>query len=148
MAYILLVDDDPESLWALQVALESDGHRVTIAAAAPQALAVLRHEAVQVMITDYEMPDIDGAELCRRARAQPAYCALPIVMLSAAPEPKSPRHWTSFLRKPVRLDELTAIIDAHAAVRRPRWTAPVRALPLFANSYAVRWPGLDPRRWP
>lgn len=120
MAYILLVDDDTENLWSLQIALEGDGHRVAVAKGGRHALTVLQREPVEFMITDYQMPDIDGAELCRLVRAEPAHFTLPIVMLSAAPEPQTPRYWTCFLRKPVRFDEVTAVINAHVAGRLSR----------------------------
>ena len=147
MAYILLVDDDRENLWSLQVALEGDGHRVAVAEGGRHALIILHREPVQFMITDYEMPDIDGAELCRLARAEPAHFALPIVMLSAAPEPQTGRYWTCFFRKPVRFDELTAVINAHAAVRLSGYKLP-HAVPLFACRVVERWPELDSRCWP
>lgn len=93
MANILLVDDDLENLWALQLALEADGHRVVAVEDAGRALDLLRREPVHFMITDYEMPLVDGAQLCRMVRAWGAL-SLPIVMLSAAPEPVSaPGAW-------------------------------------------------------
>ncbi|MGT2474587.1 response regulator [Paraburkholderia terrae] len=118
VANILLVDDDPENLWAAQVALEGDGHRVTIANGGARALDVLRRYPIELVVTDYEMPEIDGVELCRIIRARPAYSELPIVLLSAAPEPRcSVQFWTTFLRKPASFDDLLAVIDAHAARR-------------------------------
>jgi CheY-like chemotaxis protein len=148
MAHILLVDDDSENLWSLHMALEGDGHRVISVEDAVQALRLLQQESVEFMITDYEMPHIDGAELCRLARSQPACYRLPIVLLSAAPEPSSPRYWTRYLRKPTRLDELAAIIDAYAAVRLPCEAVSVRPASRLAPCGACRWPALDARCWP
>ena len=107
MATVLLVDD-AENLWPLQTALERDGHRVSVAGDARRALDVLNRERVQLVITDYEMPDTDGATLCRLLRARPGCAELPIIMLSAAPEPvHGARHRTRFPRKRASIRELS-----------------------------------------
>jgi CheY-like chemotaxis protein len=153
MANILLVDDDQENLWSLQVALEGDGHRVSVAGDACRALDILHREPVQFMITDYEMPGIDGAELCRRVRAQPAHSALPILMLSAGPEPGHTRqNWNRFLRKPASFNDLTATIDAHVVVRLTATPKPhprsVRALTMYQCPPASRWQPVSDHCWP
>ena len=61
MANILLVDDDLENLLSLQVALEGDGRHVTVAGDAQRPLDHVRREPVELLITDYEMPGIDGS---------------------------------------------------------------------------------------
>ncbi|MCX5539395.1 response regulator [Paraburkholderia sp. CNPSo 3076] len=118
MANVLLVDDDPESVWPLALALEEDGHRVTVLAGAHTAIAFMRREVVQCLITDYQMPDIDGIKLCQMVRAHPVFAQLPIVLLSAAAEPDwCPRCWSRFLRKPVQVSELLEAVDAYVAAR-------------------------------
>ncbi|WP_242681881.1 response regulator [Paraburkholderia hospita] len=97
VANLLLVDDDAENLASLQLALESDGHHVSIAGDASRAMEMLMREPIELVVTDYEMPGMDGAEFCRQVRAQPAHRDLPIVMLSAGPEPVCVlRCWTLF----------------------------------------------------
>lgn len=121
VANILLVDDDAETLWSLQVALESDGCHVSVATDTNRALDVLRREIIELVITDYEMPAVDGVELCSMIRARPADAELPIVLFSPAPEPRhSAPYWTKFLRKPASFDDLLAEIDAHVARRIQR----------------------------
>lgn len=124
MANILLVDDDLDNLWALRVALEGDGHRVSVGSDARRALEILRREPIQFVITDREMPGMDGVELCRVMRSQPEHCALPIFLLSGASEPiYEPPLWNRFFLKPVPLEELDAAIraaiDAYSANRLP-----------------------------
>lgn len=154
VANILLVDDDSENLWALQVALEGDGHRVRIATDARRALDVLRRESVEFMITDLEMPGIDGAQLCGIVRAQPGYSELPILLLSAAPEPRRmPHPWTRFLRKPASFDDLEAAIDAHVALRlttlkRFSLHASVRAVLMCEHPPASHWQPVSTDCWP
>lgn len=60
---ILVVDDDLDNLCALQLALEAGGHRVSLAGDAQLALDILCRQSIQIIVTDYEMPEIDGVEL-------------------------------------------------------------------------------------
>jgi two-component system chemotaxis response regulator CheY len=68
---ILIVDDEPTSLLILQAALEDLGHECLSAGDGLEAWALLQSTAVDVIISDWMMPGIDGIELCRRLRAQP-----------------------------------------------------------------------------
>ncbi|MCP3727731.1 response regulator [Paraburkholderia sp. CNPSo 3272] len=143
MANVLLVDDDPENLWPLALAMESRGHRVTSVADGRAALDLMRREPVQCLITDYEMPGIDGVALCQMVRASPAFAGLPIVLLSAAPEPDvGPRCWSLFLRKPVPVGELIDAVDAYVAARL---ASP--PLPCAIHHAAGRFQHLAPARW-
>lgn len=118
VANLLLVDDDAENLASLQLALESHGHHVSIARDASRAMEMLSRESIELVVTDYEMPGMDGAEFCSQVRVQPAHRDLPIVMLSAGPEPVvALRCWTLFFRKPASLAYLAAVIDAQIAGR-------------------------------
>ncbi|MEW9585247.1 PleD family two-component system response regulator [Paraburkholderia sp. DGU8] len=118
MSTVLLVDDDVESLWAMQLALESRGHHVLLAESAGDALRRLAHEPARFVVTDLEMPEMDGAELCRRLRCQPVFAQLPIVLMSAAPEPTvGPPCWTMYLRKLVDLSSLLRALDCFVAHR-------------------------------
>jgi len=154
VANVLLVDDDAENLSSLQSALESDGHQVSVAGDGQSALAILHHESIQFMITDYEMLDINGAELCRLVHAQHAYSELPILMLSAAPEPLNPwTSWGRFLRKPARFEELAAAI--HAGVERRMITGKQHSRTVSVSAVlrcqfpaASRWQPVHAGCWP
>jgi DNA-binding response OmpR family regulator len=154
VANILLVDDDPENLWALQMALASEGHRVSIAGDVSRALSVLRREPIELIVMDCQMPDLDGVELCRLVRAQPAHRDLPIVMLSGDHEPVgSVRCWTCFLRKPTSICHLVAVIDAYVV---PRLPVARRAVPRASMQAALkcqhpsfsRWTSMKGDYWP
>jgi putative two-component system response regulator len=68
MTRILVVDDDEIGLAVVRNALEHVGHDVLTAANGEEALDVLRREDVRLVITDWEMPVIDGLDLCRAIR--------------------------------------------------------------------------------
>jgi CheY-like chemotaxis protein len=97
MSTVLLVDDDLDNLWALQLALEGSGHRVMLAHNGAVALKRLLDEIPQLILTDWQMPEMDGAEFCSRVKCQPGLAHMPIVMLSAMPEPgEGPPCWSAF----------------------------------------------------
>ena len=65
---VLVVDDDIMALEMLKFSLERAGHHVSIATNGREALEVLRRDACRVVISDWEMPEIDGLEFCRLLR--------------------------------------------------------------------------------
>jgi DNA-binding response OmpR family regulator len=66
---IIIADDDAIALEILQAALEEQGHEVIAAEDGAAALSALAGGGVQLVITDWEMPQIDGLQLCRSIRA-------------------------------------------------------------------------------
>ena len=68
---ILIADDEPTSLLVLQAALAQLGHECLTAADGLEAWRLLQTGAVDVIISDWVMPGMDGVELCRRLREQP-----------------------------------------------------------------------------
>lgn len=67
---ILLVDDEPAILRALQRTLQRAGYRVLLAENGPQALHLLTTEQVSLLISDFRMPGMNGAELLQQVRLQ------------------------------------------------------------------------------
>jgi len=65
---ILLVDDEPNVLKALQRVFAHENYRIVTAGSGQQALALLDNETFQLMITDYKMPGMTGGELIKQAR--------------------------------------------------------------------------------
>ncbi|MEA3131231.1 MAG: hypothetical protein QOF46_3026 [Paraburkholderia sp.] len=57
MSTVLLVDDDLDNLWALQLASESGGHHVVLAQTGAQALHKILHEMPLLIVTDWQMPE-------------------------------------------------------------------------------------------
>ena len=65
---VLLVDDDPAILRILSKWLEGGGYDVRHAGDGRQALAAIEAECPEFLITDWEMPHMNGLELCRQVR--------------------------------------------------------------------------------
>ena len=82
---VLVVDDDRDARELLQVALQQYGARVRTAASADEAMEQLALESPDVLVSDIEMPDVNGYELIRRLRQseEPQLRRLPAVALTA-----------------------------------------------------------------
>src|SRR6516164_427848 len=65
---ILLVEDDPPTLWRLQDALVKAGFDVAPAAALAEARASFAARTPRVLLTDLQLPDVHGVELVRQIR--------------------------------------------------------------------------------
>ena len=77
------MDDGEANRDLLREMLELDGHRVSVACDGPEALRGAREEAPDLVLLDVNMPGLDGLEVCRRLRADPATASLPIILVTA-----------------------------------------------------------------
>ena len=81
---ILVVDDDDNNRFVLSGLLDMMGHRATEATDGTQALVLLAQQQIDVVLTDLQMPDMNGIELVRRIRALPGGNAtVPVVAITA-----------------------------------------------------------------
>lgn len=65
---ILVVDDDEIAQEIAHAVLKSDGHEVTLAEDGEKAYEILQQKDIQIVISDWDMPKLDGIELCKRLR--------------------------------------------------------------------------------
>lgn len=108
---ILVVDDEFDVLSAYTMLFEFSGFRVLTASNGAEALAAARRQRPDIVVSDYMMPVMNGADLCVAWRADPALSAIPIIMTSAGILPRTPLPpYDSFYRKPVAFDVLLAEI--------------------------------------
>jgi CheY-like chemotaxis protein len=84
-AKILVVDDDPDFRDLASVFLRVDGYQLLAAASGQTAMEIAKAERPDLILLDWEMPDMDGLEVCRalRAEAAPGLGAVPIILLTA-----------------------------------------------------------------
>ncbi|HEY9846424.1 MAG TPA: response regulator, partial [Candidatus Caenarcaniphilales bacterium] len=83
IANILMVDDHPENLLALEALLESLGQNLVKAYSGPEALRSLLNQDFAVILLDVQMPGIDGFETARLIRERPRSHHTPIIFLTA-----------------------------------------------------------------
>src|SRR2546430_4218034 len=108
-AKILVVDDERSILVLLKEALSQWGYHVTTAASATEALAILKSELFDALITDIRMPDMSGLELLREVKKQDE--SIEVVMMTGYPTIASAVQALKegaydYLSKPLILDEL------------------------------------------
>jgi CheY-like chemotaxis protein len=82
-ATILLVDDRPENLLALEAILHGLGHRLLKASSGEEALKVLLSEDVALMLLDVQMPGMDGFETAAHVKKRERTRDIPILFLTA-----------------------------------------------------------------
>ncbi|MFY7997936.1 MAG: response regulator [Candidatus Kapaibacteriota bacterium] len=80
---ILTVDDSMSVRKFIALSLKSGGYRVISAVDGMDALEILPKEKVDLVITDLNMPNVDGFELVRTIRQNTTYSELPIIILSS-----------------------------------------------------------------
>lgn len=107
---VLLVDDEPLVRSATAEMLRELGHRVREANSGPDALAQLAEHRVDILITDYKMPRMDGAELARRAKEISP--ALPILLITGYTGPAENAPDLPRLDKPFRRSDLANAINS------------------------------------
>jgi two-component system chemotaxis response regulator CheY len=117
MKAILLVDDSPTLLMAMSSVLERSGFAVTKAASGEEALVKIKGAPAPfaLVITDYNMPGINGVELVRQARKLPGCRFTPMLLLTTESEQKKrddakAAGATGWLVKPVPAEKLLAAI--------------------------------------
>lgn len=80
---ILVVDDEPDALEVIGFKLREAGFSPVFATDGAKALAAVRAERPDLLILDLMLPEIDGLEVCKILRRDPATVSLPILMLTA-----------------------------------------------------------------
>ncbi len=82
--HILVVDDDPETTRMLQILFEHHGYRVQRAHGTAQGMTALASAVPDLVLLDFMMPHLNGAELCRFIRRDPRTAHVPVFIYSAA----------------------------------------------------------------
>lgn len=110
---ILVVDDSKDTRTLLSLALERCGYRVTLAESGMEALEILQQQPQDLVLTDLWMPNMDGAELVRLIRLNPATATLPIVLMTASfrPQLRETLAADAFMTKPLELESLVKLLE-------------------------------------
>jgi two-component system, cell cycle response regulator len=111
--HVLLVDDDPAMLRILAKWLEKAGYPVRTADNGREALRAINEQCPHFLITDWEMPEMNGLELCRRVRQMslPHYVYILFLTVKSAPAEMIEGlngGADDFIGKPVRQEEMLA----------------------------------------
>lgn len=116
MKTILLVDDETMILRVMRTALEKAGYRVMTASDGVEALETIREHHPDILVTDIEMPRMNGQELCEEIRRSIPDREFPI-FISTSLTAVEHREWSRqipklvFLEKPISIRKLRTAID-------------------------------------
>ena len=112
---IVTVDDSSTMRRMVVFALKATGHNVLEAADGVAALHLARSRPVDLVITDVNMPNMDGLNLTRQLRALPAYSRTPILLLTTESDPEMKSMGraagaTGWIVKPFEPEQLLAVV--------------------------------------
>ncbi len=126
MKKILIADDEPHVLRVLKMSLEKEGYEVEVCANGMEALSCIQRETPDILITDIQMPLMDGEELCRHIEEYMPERKFLIFVLTSRTEIEH-REWSRninnllFLEKPVSIRNLVEKLDGHFSGSADSW---------------------------
>lgn len=122
---ILFVDDEPDQVLLIQTRLEHHGYEVLTATDGESGLALALEQKPDLVIVDLLIPRLDGLEICRRLKRDPATANIPVALFTASAtrdldELCRSVGFAAYLRKPYEASELIAIIQKLTGAAPPR----------------------------
>jgi adenylate cyclase len=122
VARLLVVDDTPENIRLLDAVLSPRGYVVVSASSGAEALSKARSENPDLVLLDVVMPEMDGYEVCRRLRADPATTLLPVIMITASGNHEKVHALEAgaddFIQKPLDQAELLARVRSLLRIKQ------------------------------
>jgi signal transduction histidine kinase len=108
---ILIVEDSPTQAERLRRLIQSSGYHARVAGNGKLALAAIRERKPHLVLSDIVMPEMDGYELCRAVKADPALRDIPVILVTSLTDPKDIIRGIecgadNFIRKPYADDYL------------------------------------------
>ena len=126
---ILIADDSPTSLVWEKLILADPSFEIVTASDGARALELATTERPNLIVLDIVMPEMSGLEVCRRLRAKPETCMVPVIVVSERAEEsdvKAARDagCSDFLKKPVDREALLQKVDGYLRRHRDRSSRP------------------------
>jgi CheY-like chemotaxis protein len=111
--YILLVEDNAQNCYMATYLLESGGFEVACVETGAEALAAVRRRRPDLLLTDIQLPEMDGYELGSRLRGDPEFRDLPLMALTSYAMPGDRQKafalgFNGYLEKPINPETFLA----------------------------------------
>ena len=142
-ARVLVVDDVPANVRLLEARLSAAYFDVVTAMSGQEALAICERAECDLVLLDAMMPDLDGFEVCRRLKSNPATHHIPVVMVTALDQPSDRVRGLEagaddFLTKPI--PELALIARVRSLARLKMITDELRMRALTSRDIGIQSP--------
>jgi two-component system cell cycle response regulator len=142
-ARVLVVDDIPANVKLLEARLSAEYFDVVTAMSGKEALAICERAECDLVLLDVMMPDMDGFEVCRRLKTNPATHHIPVVMVTALDQPSDRVRGLEagaddFLTKPI--PELALIARVRSLARLKMVTDELRMRVLTSREIGIESP--------
>ena len=145
-ARVLVVDDIPANVKLLEARLSAEYFDVSTAYSGAEALALCERAECDIVLLDVMMPDMDGFEVCRRLKSNPATHHIPVVMVTALDQPSDRVRGLEagaddFLTKPVT--DVALISRVRSLARLKMVTDELRMRALTTKEIGIQSPELE-----
>lgn len=113
---VMTVDDSKTVRQVLNTALEGAGYEVIEASDGVEAVKLLAHSKIDVLVTDLNMPNMDGLSLVKQVRRSPGNRFLPIIMLSSESQAEKKQEGkaagvSGWIVKPFKPEQVLSIVQ-------------------------------------
>ncbi|MBI5843164.1 MAG: hybrid sensor histidine kinase/response regulator [Deltaproteobacteria bacterium] len=124
-AAIMVVDDNPANLKLMEKMLQSQGYSVVTFTRGSVALEAASNSPPDLILLDAEMPEMNGFDVCRQLKADPALREIPVIFISAMIETSDKVKAFSmgcadYVTKPIHFEEVHARVKSHLELNRKR----------------------------
>jgi signal transduction histidine kinase len=122
---VLIVGDKPENMQVLGKILCKNGLNIISATSGPQALEIMAADLPDLVLLDIAVPEMDGYEVCRKIKENPATKSIPVIFLTAQVQTEDIIHGfeagaADYVIKPFNLSELLSRVFTHLELKRAR----------------------------
>src|SRR6202045_2000189 len=145
-ARVLVVDDVPANAKLLEARLTAEYFDVVTATSGAEALAICERGQCDIILLDVMMPEMDGFEVCRRLKGNPATHHIPVVMVTPLDQPSGRVRGLEagaddFLTKPV--SDIALIARVRSLVRLKMMTDELRMRAVTSKEIGIENPARE-----